>query len=118
MASRHRITIDEPWDFPASGRVMVACAKGVVNGPDKPNWQARYLLLELAAPFVADGEQVRQVLVAPRYSGDELEQAMTEDCVVGIARVRGGVSLNASETFTPEDVCYIAIGRISLADKG
>jgi hypothetical protein len=82
-------------------------------------WQARYYLLELEGGFVLGGEQVRQVVVAPRYSGDELEQAMTEDCVVGIARVRGGVSLNAGESFTPEDVCYIAIGRISLAaDKG
>ncbi len=114
--NRHLLTIDEPWDFPAARRVIHARERGVVSGPEKPDWQARYYLLEPEEGFVLDGEQVRQLVVAPRYGGDDLEKAMKEDCVVGIARVRDGVSLNAGESFTPVDVRYIAIGRIAPAD--
>lgn len=113
---RHRLTIDEPWDFPGPGGGLGVQGAGVVQGPGQANWQERYYLLELDAPILVDGERVWQLVCAPRYRGDYLEQAMTGECVVGIARVREQRSLTAGESFSVDDVGYIAIGRIARVE--
>lgn len=115
MDKRHRLTIDEPWDFREPGGGIWARGAGLVEGPGLPNWQERYYLLDLEAPFLVDGERVWQVVCAPRYSDDALEKALTGDCVVGIARVREQRSLAPGEAFAADDVSYFAIGRIAPA---
>ena len=63
-------------------------AVGVING--SPAWQVplESYLLSVIHPFVVDGEDVRQLVVTPRFAGDTLTDLINGAPGVNIARVR------------------------------
>ena len=115
MASKHEILISDPWNFkgPHGDCRLLVDGIGLVNGPNKPNWQGEYYLVELEQPFKIEGSLTIQFLCFPRYTQDTLEQVINETCIVGIARIKEGCSLAAGDTLQEGDVSYWGIGSIT-----
>ena len=113
----HEISISDPMFFegPDGPNRILAKGVGVVRGPDLPNWQKEDYLLEVLHPFDLDGEEVRYLLVSPRYVGDTIEDAMSGYCIVGIGRVRPNVIVKAGDQYSAQDTEYWAIGSIKVA---
>jgi hypothetical protein len=111
---RFELSVGEPWDFngpDGQNRIEVGFV-GLVEGPDKPNWQGQYALLEVLRPFTWGGESVERLLGAPRYRDDALEGIVRSGGTVGVSRVRAGVRLDSPGPFKVEDVEYIIIGSL------
>ena len=97
-------------------RLDLADGLGIVNGPDEPNWQARYLLLQVVSPFEHHGEQVQFLTAQPRYQGETIAMLVFVGCTAGISRVRPGSKLVPGQSFRTTDVEYIIIGSVRPVD--
>lgn len=114
------LSVGEPWNFvgPDGPNRIVAEFVGFVRGPSLPNWQDRYLLLRVAAPFVHDGEPVNLLVASTRYEGDTIEGIMAGGGTVGVARVRPTAHLQPGAKLVPEGIEYIIIGGLSPLPEG
>ena len=110
----HTLLLSSPWDLEITNgsNPFSANAVGVLPGPDLPNWQGKLLLLNVLKPFQCDGEQVSQILCAPRYKGDPMFFARYLSCTVGISRVRQGYFYTAHSVVQESEIDYFAIGEI------
>lgn len=112
---RFTLSVGEPWNFEGSdgpNRVVVDLV-GFVGGPSLPNWQDRYLLLTVLAPFTHKGEPVNLLVASPRYEGDTLEKIIANGGTIGASRVRPAATLVPGSTLDPDGVEYIIIGDLS-----
>lgn len=112
--ARFRLMVGEPWDFAGpdgENRVDVTVA-GVVEGPEKPNWQKTHLLLTVLSPFSFHGEFVKQMVAAPRYVGSTARGISWLGGHVGVCRVKADVTLRPGERFQSSQVEYIIIGNM------
>lgn len=112
--TKHELQFSEPWDFrhPNGTNKFIASGLGTVLGPDKENWGKEYFLLSVDTPFEMEGQQVSQIICAPRYSGDTLKMALESTCTVGVARVKPEYKLVPGSKLNTEEVNYCAIGSI------
>ncbi len=85
---------------------------GVIKG--SPAWQVplESYLLSVLHPFVVDGENVRQLVVTPRFVGGTLDDVINREPPVNIARVKPGFTLNAGDTYDGSEFVGWAIGVI------
>ena len=72
-----------------------------------------YYLLRLEHPFVVEQNDVTQLLVQPRYNGDNINLAVSGTCTVTIARVHGNVDLTQNEKISFDDFERWGVGKIS-----
>ncbi len=105
--SAHKIAIHEPREYQGPNAIR-ATGRGVVTSADGSAW----FLLDVDKPFALSGGVVRQVVVAPRYEGDLLNDAMLRQCTVGVSRVLPGQVLKPGQVFPAEAADYFAIGEI------
>lgn len=111
---RFELSVGEPWNFvgPDGANRIVVDFAGFVAGPKKPNWQSRYALLTVVAPFEFLGETVSHLFAAPRYVGVSIEGIVRGGGTVGVARVRSASSVAAGGAFDVADVEYVITGEL------
>ena len=112
----YKIQISEPWEFehPNGSNGFTAEGIGIVPGPkDVPNFGDAFFLLHVQEPFQFAGDDVVQILCAPRYEGVHIDSIPSSKCTVGIARVRPGFTMTDSSAVIPDQTHYFAIGSIS-----
>jgi hypothetical protein len=111
---RFQLSVGEPWNFegPDGPNRVVVDLVGFVGGPSLPNWQDRYLLLKVVAPFTHKGERVALLVASPRYEGDTLEGIVASGGTVGVSRVRPNAQLQPGSNLDPKGVEYIIIGGL------
>lgn len=114
IACRYRLSVGEPWDFagPDGTNQAWVVLLGEVEGPKLSNWQSSYLLLQVEHPFELGGERVTQLVAAPRYEGDSVDQVARAGGTVGVARVCRGNQLSPGSQFQAEQVAYCIIGSL------
>ena len=61
-----------------------------IRGPNLPNWDHESLLAACEQPFAWRGEEVRYVVVSPRYSQDSLTSIFLRGGMVALGRVHPG----------------------------
>lgn len=104
----HVLEVYEPYDYHGDNPLSVS-GVAVIAGPMRDN----YYLLELEHPFSIDHRDVRQLLVQPRYNGDQIDRAVSSTCTVNIARVLGTEDLSHTEKVTFDDFERWGVGKIS-----
>lgn len=116
IMSKYEIQISEPWDFeyPNGSNAFTAYGVGVIPGPDKPNYDKEFFLLNVEAPFEMDGELVKQLICSPRYEGDSMQMVTSSKCTVGVARVKPQYELSEASSVNIDEVVYCAIGTIKV----
>lgn len=68
--------------------------QGLIKGPDLPNWPRESLLVGCLDPTTYRGEELRYLVLSPRYSTDSLSSIRTGGGVVGVARMLPGTLRN------------------------
>ena len=110
----HRLSISYPMFFegPDGPNRVLVDAVGIIK--DSPASQAapEAYLLSVVHPFVVDGEDVRQLIVTPRFAGDTLTDVTNGASGVNIARVKPGVTLNKDEVYDGSESVGWAIGSL------
>ena len=104
----HVLEVYEPYDYHGDNPLTVS-GIAVVAGPMRDN----YYLLRLEHPFVVEQNDVTQLLVQPRYNGDNIDLAVSGTCTVTIARVHGNVDLTQNEKISFDDFERWGVGKIS-----
>ena len=109
------LSVGEPWDFssPDGPNRVVVGIEGIVEGPNLENWQGKYLKLSVKSPFDWNGELVKEMIAAPRYTGVTISDIERNGGTVGVSRVRPNKTLTIAQEFSPEDVEYIIIGSLT-----
>ncbi len=88
--------------------------RGLIKGPDLPNWQRENLLVSCLDPTTYRGVELRYLVLSPRYSTDSLSTIRSGGGVVGVARMLPGTYTENPKRFEPHQVEYWAIGVLSV----
>ncbi len=109
----HTIEIYEPYEYAGPNPLHVE-GIAVLQGP----MRTHYYLLDVAAPFEHQQTQVMQLLVAPRYTGDHIDRAVSSTCTVNIACVPLDEHLDPDALLTFDNVHRWGVGKISPTAPG
>lgn len=111
MNRRAIVNIIEP---PENSEVIEASVKGICKGPKKRYWKDQYLLLETSG-IEHKGIQIRQLVLSPRYEGDNINSILNgEKIIVGIARVLPEYKLFENDNLKSDQVEYFGIGEVQV----
>ncbi len=105
---KHLLEVYEPYAYEGPNPMHVQ-GSGVLRGP---NGAACYLL-NLEGTLQLGESAVAQLLVMPRYNGDNIERAEQSSCTVCIARVLPGITLCEEMSFSFNDVAHWGVGKIT-----
>ena len=109
-ANHHFIEIYEPYEYTGPNPIPVD-GVAVLRDPVRHD----HYLLDVATPFEFGNQQIEQLLVAPRYSGDKIDRAISSTCTVTIVCVAKGNHLDSKDLLSFEDLLRWGVGKISLA---
>jgi hypothetical protein len=104
----HALEIYEPYDYHGDNPLSVS-GIAIVAGPMRDN----YYLVRLEHPFVIDQQDVTQLLVQPRYNGDNIDRAVASTCTVNIARVIGDSDLSTVKKLSFDNFQRWGVGKIT-----
>jgi hypothetical protein len=107
----HEIRISDPMFFKGpdgDNRIWVR-GLGVIHGSPHYMVPDKSYLVEVMHPFTVDGQVVGQLVVNERLSNTTLEEVISGDGAVGIARFKPGRLLAAGSEYEPFDMDYWAI---------
>ena len=112
--TRYEKFVGEPWNFDGPDGlniVLVDFVRKVTisNSRDK---EKSYILLKTVTPFQDHGELVKYMIASPRYMGDTVNEILQFGGIVGVARVRQGVSVREDSLLTHENIVYFIIGSL------
>ncbi|HHH46179.1 MAG TPA: hypothetical protein ENK53_04110 [Thiotrichales bacterium] len=108
---QHRLEIYEPYDYDGRNPLAVT-GKGLIRGA---NGAFYYLLESEDGPFRIGDQEIRQLLVLPRYASDPPSTMQENSCTVNIELVRSDVTLQPGVVFSYNDVEHWGVGKITLA---
>jgi hypothetical protein len=105
---QHILEIYEPYDYQGLNPLVIG-GVALLDGPLRNH----YYLLELDNPLRIQQQQIRQLLVSPRYNGDRIERAVSSTCTVNISRVAPGTDLTKDSSLSYEEIERWGVGKIS-----
>jgi hypothetical protein len=113
--TQFELLFGEPWNFkgPDGQNRVLADFVGIIPGPNIPNWADEYILLKAITPFQHNNELVEFMVASPYFGGHTIYEIAKIGGHVGVARIRPNVSLVSSRPFTPADVDYYLIGKLT-----
>ena len=117
IMATHRLSIADPMFFegPDGANTVFANGVGVIKGSPAYQVPLESYLLSVVHPFVVDGDDVHQLIVTPRFVGDELHHIIHGASGVNIARVKPGIALNAGDTYDGSEAIGWGVGMIHPA---
>ncbi len=104
----HALEVYEPYDYQGDNPLSVA-GVAVIAGPMRET----YYLVQIEHPFAIDDAQVTQLLVQPRYNGDNIDRAVSSTCTVNIARVIGDADLMNMDSVSFDNFTRWGVGKIT-----
>jgi hypothetical protein len=87
--------------------------EGLIKGPNLPNWPPEGLLVTCLDPTTYRDDELRYLVLSPRYATNSLASILISGGVVGVARFLTGSYTERPKSFRPEQVEYWAIGVLS-----
>ena len=105
---QHVLEVYEPYEYDGPNPLVLE-GIAVLPGPLRQD----YYLLRLDKPFFFEQEQVRLLLISPRYNGDKTDQMVSSACTVNIARVPPDHHLENKSSVDFEDIHRWGVGKIS-----
>ncbi|MHC4914375.1 MAG: hypothetical protein ACYTGB_02705 [Planctomycetota bacterium] len=107
----YSLKIAEPWEL-SDVAAFVVEGRGIVRGPDVPNWQPADLLLKTPEGFSAKGQRIEYLLASPRHSSVPMERLVWCGGIANIGRVKEGHAVTAEERYTQDAVEFWAIAHL------
>lgn len=117
-SKRYKLTLGDGAYGPGDIGEITVLDEGTIAGPKLPNWQAEYILARCIAPNSYRGQELKYVVLSPRYAGVALTDIRRGGTAVAVARVLPGVWDLKPQQFEPNQVEYWAVGSLSLIDEG
>jgi hypothetical protein len=114
MNQKYKLVLGDGCYGPGDIGAVTVLGQGVIKGPDLPNWQREGFLVRCLDPTTYRGEELRYLIVSPRYTTDSLSHIQTHGGVVGVARMLPGTYAENPKTFEPRQVEYWAVGALSI----
>ena len=115
MESRHyRLSLGDGCYGPGDIGKITVVDLGLIKGPQLPNWQPEGLLVSCLDPTMYRGEELRYLVLSPRYATDSLSTIRASGGVVGVARMLPGTYTDNPTKFEPHQVAYWAVGVLSV----
>jgi hypothetical protein len=112
-ARRYKLGLGDASYGPGDIGEITVVEEGLIQGPDLPNWQAEGLLVTCLSPTTYHEDELRYLVLSPRYATDSLASIRISGGVVGVARFLPGSYTERPKRFDPEQVEYWAIGVLS-----
>lgn len=106
----HLIEIYEPYDYAGQNPLPVE-AIGKINGPGK----TEYYLLDTNLVLSSSPKPVNQLVINPRYQGDNIHKMMDSQTTVGISCLKQGIQVKAGDSVSYADLTYWGVGKIKPA---
>jgi len=108
MTTTHVIEVYEPTDYIGQNPIHGE-AVGVIKTQDR----SEFFLINLEEPFDVNGEEVKQVILQPRYFGDKIARVTHDICTVSIMRVKEDCPLSLDEYFQLSAVAKWGCGKVN-----
>jgi hypothetical protein len=103
---------DEAYGPGDIGKIAVI-DDGLIEGPDCANWQRQGLLVMCLDPKTYHDEELRYLVLSPRYAKDSLTSIRTSGGIVAVARFLPGTCIDKPKHFEPDQITYWAVGVLS-----
>jgi hypothetical protein len=113
MAPTFKLNIGEMPYGPGDIQVITVVDDGDVTGPRLPNWQAEYMLARCITPNMYRGEELKYVVLSPRYTNVSLTDIRRGGATVAVGRLLPGIGDVRPQHFEPSQVEYWAVGVLS-----
>jgi hypothetical protein len=115
----YEIMVGEPWDFQGSdgdNKILVS-GIGIVHVIDHENHEWESYLLQVLHPFVMDKQKVEFMVFQPRYTGDTIYEIAKIGGMVGVYRVKEGMSVQKEQRISVDDLTYCVIGHLNIISE-
>jgi hypothetical protein len=113
---QYKLSLEDGAYGPGDIREITVLDEGTVPGPKSPNWQPEYLLVKCLAPTSYRGQELKYLVLSPRYKGATLTDIRREGGVVAVGRILPGIFTTKPQTFAANEVEYWAVGKIAPLD--
>ena len=117
--TRYEMLVGEPWNFEGPdgpNRVLVDFVRKMTISNSRDEEKSN-ILLKVVTPFQDHGEQVKYLIASPRHMGDTVNDVLQFGGIVGVARVREGVSVSIDNLLTHENIVYFMVGSLQRLSK-
>lgn len=111
---RYKLGLGDGCYGPGDINEVTVLDQGLIKGPDLPNWQREGLLVSCLEPTTYRGQELRYLVLSPRYSTESPSSIRTSGGVVAVARMLPGTHKESPKRFEPHQVEYWAIGVLSI----
>ena len=115
-ARRYKLGLGNGCYGPGDIGEITVLDEGLIKGPDLPNWQPEGMLVTCLRPTNYHDQELRYLVLSPRYSTDSLARIRISGGVVGVARFLPGLYTGKPKRFEPKQVEYWAIGVLAPLD--
>jgi hypothetical protein len=112
-ARRYKLGLGDGCYGPSGIGEITVADEGLIKGPDLPNWQPEGLLVTCLDPTTYREDELRYLILSPRYATDSLASIRISGGIVGVARFLPGSYTGRPKSFRPVQVEYWAIGVLS-----
>jgi hypothetical protein len=82
-----------------------------ISGPDVSNWQVDCLLVRCVAPTSYHGQELRYLVLSPRFKGVPVADLRRDGGFVAVGRILSGVWISRPQQFDPNQVQYWELQR-------
>lgn len=117
-SKRYKLNLGEGAYGPGDLGEITILDEGTIAGPNLPNWQDEYMLAKCIAPNSYRGQELKYVVVSPRYANASLRDIRRGGVAVSVGRVLPGVWATMPQHFAPDQVEHWAVGMLLLSDEG
>jgi hypothetical protein len=117
-SKRYKLTLGDGAHGPGDIDEITVLDEGGIAGPKLPNWQAEYMLARCIAPNSYRGQELKYVVLSPRYASVALADIRRGGAAVAVGRVLPGFWDLKPQQFEPNQVEYWAVGLLSVIDEG
>jgi hypothetical protein len=113
-SSQYKVSFGDGAYGPGDIEGITVLDEGTIAGPQLPNWQAEYILARCVSPNSYRGQELKYVVLSPRYANVNLTDIRRGGAVVAVGRILGE---KKPEQLEPNQVQYWAVGVMSLIES-
>jgi hypothetical protein len=116
-SQRYKLGLGDGAYGPGDIGLITVVDEGNIAGPTLPDWQAKYMLARCLTPTSYYGEEVRYLVLSPRYEGDSLSSIRSAGGMVAVSRMLPGIVGEKPQRFEPREIEYWAVGALRVLDE-
>jgi len=116
-SQRYKLGLGDGAYGPGDIGLITVVDEGNIAGPTLPDWQAKHMLARCLTPTSYYGEEVRYLVLSPRYASDSLSRIRSAGGMVAVSRMLPGCVAEKPQRFEPREIEYWAVGALRVLDE-